>query len=182
MLSVPGLPGLDEMMVYHAELRRIVNGPERPEVVYRPLLSAGGRPAVNRRCSRLLDAIEAVDDETDVVIVSLGLSAMLRAEEPAVFERELAALTDVLRTALGRFVVLVTPPPFRLNGTAGVRPFAAAVKRVADARGIPVADLFSAGYGVMGPESLFVEDGGLTLSADGQALAAQVIARALLLP
>jgi hypothetical protein len=61
-----------------------------------------------------------------------------------------------------------------------VRPFAAAVRRVAEARRIPVADLYTALQGIHHDVQPFMRDWDLSLSRTGQDLTAQMIARALL--
>ena len=69
-------------------------------------------------------------------------------------------------------------PELAIEEAPFIRPYAAAVQRVADARRIPVADLYSALLGI--PDSPFADDYGFELTVDAEALAAQLVARAML--
>jgi hypothetical protein len=102
---------------------------------------------------------------------------MLKTGSPGDFERHVAAVTDVVFSRFRHPVVLVTTPPY-LSDPVRAREFAFAIRRVADARGIPVADLYSAFMG-MGSVDRFFAGNDLELSEDGARLTAQVIARAL---
>lgn len=178
-LAAPGLPGVERATAFHRTLARIVDGPDKPHVTYHPVDGRRKFPDAYGMLSALVDASSAVEDKTDVVIISIGLHSLIEEGSPDRFERYLAALTDIIQTAMNKLVVLVTPPSYPPD-PARVRPFAAAVKRVADARHIPVADLFSACLGAEPGAAFFLDGSPLTLSADGQKLAAQVIAGAML--
>jgi hypothetical protein len=116
----------------------------------------------------------------DVVVVSLGREDLLRATVTAEYERQLAALCDSLTGTLKLPLVLVTPPPYPEN-TERVRMYAAALRRVADVRALPVADLFTAFIGMseQGTREFFERDG-MSLSQAGHNLAAQLIAGTLM--
>jgi len=178
-LAAPGLPGVERAKAFHRTLARIVDGPDKPHVTYHPVNGRRKFPDAYGMLSALVDASSAVEDDTDVVIISIGLHSLLEERGPDRFERYLAALTDIIQTAMNKLVVLVTLPPYPPD-PARVRPFAAAVKRVADARRIPVADLFTACLGAEPGAAFFLDGSALTLSGDGQELAAEVIAGAML--
>jgi hypothetical protein len=129
---------------------------------------------------KLVSVPAAIGPEADVAVLSVCLGDLLARRDPEVFEREAAALSDLLAGARNCPVLWVTPPPFP-SMPGRTRPYAAAVKRVAAARLIPVADLFTAfksrGAGM---QDLFLGDNP-ALSGRGHELAARVIARALLL-
>jgi hypothetical protein len=164
-------------------LARIVDGPDWPLVrhetppaweqwpeAWGPVATLAWAPA------RLAAA------PTDVAIVSLGQADILGVRDPALFERHLAALADLLSTTRGVPVVLVTPPPWPPDPTR-LKPYAVAVRRVADARRIPVADLYTAFQAMArGGEHTFFRHGDQALNDAAQALAAQLLARALLNP
>jgi hypothetical protein len=87
----------------------------------------------------------------DVVLLAPCFDALVQGEPPAQFERRLAALTGLLAGAGRTTVVLVAPPPVaRLPGCEpaaaalpDTRELAELVVRVADAHGLPVADLYT---------------------------------------
>ena len=67
----------------------------------------------------------------------------------------------------GHHVILVTPPPF--GGEPDyVRPFAVAVRKVADARGLITADLFTALSGERNRAKCFSGEGSMALSEKGR--------------
>lgn len=111
----------------------------------------------------------------DLVVVSLGLEAYVDREPVESFERRMAGLCALLRESVGAEVVLVTPPPLG-DDRKTMRPYAEAVLRVADAYGLVVADVYSAFGGHALPGRLYE---GLRVTAEGQSLAAGVVARAL---
>jgi len=115
----------------------------------------------------------------DVVILNLGLREILELRDPDAFERQIAALSDILSAGMKCPVIWVTPPPYPTDQNR-LRQFAAAITRVADARGVPVADLFSAFLGTGDGRRLFLKWRGLEFSEGGYELVAQVVARALL--
>ena len=80
-----------------------------------------------------------------VVLLAPEVRGVANGEDMGGFERRLACVVGLLTEAAGRTVVLVTPPPeMVLGGVATeMRPYAAAVHRVADAYGLRVADVYT---------------------------------------
>ncbi|MCX7590134.1 MAG: hypothetical protein N2255_00755 [Kiritimatiellae bacterium] len=113
-----------------------------------------------------------------IVVLSLGLTAWLNGLGIERFERQAAALSDLLSGTMKKFVVWVTPPPY-LSDPNRARGFSTAIRRVADARGIPVADLYSGILGTENQQELFLRGQDLVLSRKGQELAGRLMARAL---
>ncbi len=164
---------------YPTILERIINGADHPQVSY---YTTPQSPAVEQRgYLPLLKLLQApgLAKGSDVVVLSLARRDMRDLASPERYERYAAALTDLLSATLGYRVVWVTPPPFEGN-VDQTRPYAAAIRRVADARNIPVADLFTAATILGQQESLFHDAAAHSLSEQGQALAAELCARALL--
>lgn len=108
------------------------------------------------------------------VVLSCGIHDMLLGLDDDSFERGLAAMADKL-VAGGASVVLVTPPPYP-GMEARLRKWAVAVRRVADARLLPVVDLYTAFIGLRGAGGPFFEVDTLGLAARGHKLAAERIA------
>jgi len=162
-------------------LARLVDGPDHPQVRYVPLPDWEASAEGFGPLLKLLAVPEAIATGTDVLILSIGLRDALRIGDARAFEREIAALADIV--ASGRnapAIVWVTPPAYPDLEDA-LRPFALAIRRVAAARDMPVADCFTASRGTRQTRSrLFLRDA-LSLSREGQELAARIIARALLL-
>ena len=106
------------------------------------------------------------------------LAALLWEVAPEAFERQIAALTDIL-LASKRRVVWVTPPPYPTE-LDRIRLFAAAITRVAESRQVPVADLFT-GFLCTEDKShpLFCTER-LVPTGRGHMLAGKIIAGALL--
>jgi len=179
-LAAPGLPSSGRFVDFFQVLARIVDGPDRPVVRYAPLPVWDESP---RACGFLLKLVQipaliVQDGEVDVAIISVGLQDIMTRQDPGRFERQIAALGDLVSESMGCPVILVTPPPY--PGNAGrFRPVAAAIRRAADARGIPVADLYTAFSGTATRPSVLFSDG-LALSEQGHELAGEIIARTLL--
>ncbi len=127
---------------------------------------------------KLVEIPGFVSNATDTVVLSVGLRDILELRDAEAYERSLAALADILAASRGLRIVWVTPPPY---GTSSVslRAFALAVRRIADARAMPVADLYSGLIGMGDERGALFERGGLTLSGAGQRLAGEIVARAL---
>jgi hypothetical protein len=120
-----------------------------------------------------------LDYGTDLVVLAIGLEDALNNTPAAEYERLLAAMVDLLSATRGCRVVCATIPPFRFNPGL-LREYAAAVHRVASARGLPVADLYSAFHTALDrPDDGFAR-GEPALSHDGRGLTARVMARAIL--
>jgi hypothetical protein len=118
----------------------------------------------------------------DVVVVAPSCEPLGQGETPAQFERRLAAFVGLLAGPGHATVVLVTPPPFAIlpgcEGVAaeGVRPpdarqVAEIVSRVADAYGLPVADLYT-GFMTDGEGASLLRNGALTAAGMEQAVTA----------
>ena len=127
---------------------------------------------------KLVDAPAALRAPADVAVLSIGLRDMLERRDVEAFERETAALTDLLAVSLKIPVVWVTPPRYPADPERS-RPYAAAIRRVAEARGIPVADLFTAFRCAQDDWHAFFQKNPLELSDAGQRLAGQQIARTI---
>lgn len=178
-LAVSSLRSKGNVITFDRALARIVNGPDKPQVKYVPLLAWDKFPGAYGPLLKLVQIPAAVDSDTDVVILSIGLRDILELKDHDVFERHVAALSDIISVSMRCPIVWVTPPPYPLD-PGRVRPFAAAIRKVAEARGIPVADLFTAFLGMNTEVRSFINGRDLALSEGGQNLTAQVIARSLL--
>jgi len=178
-LQFPGLPGMDRRTGAHRVLARIVDGPDRPVVDYVPVPDWQSAPQAYGPLLKLVRVPAAVRPETDVVVLSIGLHDILHNRDVRDFEREAAALSDLVSGTMRRPVIWVTPPPYP-SDPGRVRPFAAAIRRVADARRMPVADVFTGFMGMEDAAPLLANDGDLCLTRAGEDLAAELIARALL--
>ncbi|MBN1673566.1 MAG: PKD domain-containing protein [Kiritimatiellae bacterium] len=148
---------------------------------YVSLRQTGADGGAYRPLAVLARIAAALQDDIDVAVLSLGLHDILSLGEPALFERRAAAMTE-LAAARGVRIVWVTPPPYP-EAPVPVREFAAAVKRVAVARGVPVADLYTTFMGMQKQTGYpFFDASGVALSERGHRLAGQTITRALLAP
>lgn len=179
-LATGGLRREGHEALFDRILGRIVDGPDLPAVRHVDLGDWYGHSLVYGPLVKLLTATAALSNDTTVAVLTVGLQDILGDTDPAEFERLTAALVDTVSATRGCPVVLATPPPYAASGR-DVRAYAAAVQRVGQVRGIPVADLFSA-FRCAGPEqgALFRTGSDIMLSNQGHHLAAQVIARALL--
>lgn len=177
-LAVPGLPNAEEKAAFHRVLLREIPGKEVPRVEYIPLRAWQDEHGGYAPLMKITRVAEAIHPGADLAVLSIGLQDLLGARDVDMFERHAAALSDLVAGTLGRRVVWVTPPPYPPD-PATARPFAAAIKKVAGARGIPVADLFTAFSGAEDDITAFFDNDTITLSKRGHALAAHVILRAL---
>lgn len=182
--------GLDDMLIRHSRrrgdrrsvfertLERLVDGPDHPTVT----MLAPPDDAQTGVHAPLMTLVRAPDwiashRHADLIVLSLALGDILAFRDADAFERQAATLTDLVGTALRKPMVWVTPPPYAPH-RAALRPYAAAIQRIADARGIPVADLYSAFFGLS--VSPFVTGYDLELTPEAEDLAAQIVARAML--
>lgn len=117
-------------------------------------------------------------ERADVAILSIGVRDMLAMENVDTFERQVSALSDVVTQSMNIPAVWVTPPPYP-SDLERSRAFAAVIRRVAKARGIPVADLFTTFRCAADGRHVFFEQNPLVLSEQGHRLASQQIVRAL---
>ena len=176
-LAVSGLvpPGLES---FDRILARLLKG-RMDEVHYGALPAWNQFPESYGSLRKLVDVPAVLQKErADVAILSIGLQDILEVKEVEGFERQAAALSDMVATLLKVRMVWVTPPPYP-SAPERSRSFAAAIRRVAEARGIPVADLFTAFSCVTDSRHVFFQENPLMLSDQGQRLAGQQIARAL---
>jgi hypothetical protein len=178
-LAAQGLPGSEGIVAFDRIVQRIVDGPDRPTVRHVSLPEWDDNTDGFGPLLKIVQVPAAIPRGTDVVVLSLGLKDMLFRQDTESFERQIAAVSDLVSASLEYPVIWVTPPPFP-GDSADARAFAAAVRRVAEARGMPVADLYTAFLGMRSGSRPFFVKRGLALSDSGQNLAAQVIARALL--
>lgn len=178
-LAVPGLMHDAGGAVFHSVLARIVDGPDKPEIKYVSLPSWDKSSWAYGPLLKFVHTPAAIDANTDVVILSIGLRDIMEMGDPNIFERHAAALSDIISVSMNCPMIWITPPPYPLD-PGHVRSFAAAIRKVADARGIPVADLFTAFRGMSGAVSPFSRGRDLVLSDRGHELAARIIARSLL--
>ncbi|MBQ6925710.1 MAG: hypothetical protein IJQ73_13810 [Kiritimatiellae bacterium] len=96
-----------------------------------------------------------------LVLLAPEVRGVADGEDPGAFERRLAGVVGLLSEAAGRTVVLVTPPPeMALGGVwTGMRPYAAAIHRVADAYGLRVADVYTLARTAMKNEECKMQNG-----------------------
>ena len=125
-----------------------------------------------------MDVPRAVGAHAAVAVLSVGLRDLLNGQGAAAFECQAAALTDLLTASKGVRVVWVTPPPYP-SELDRAREFAAAIRRVAEPRGLDVADLFTRFRCEERNWRAFFSANPLALSERGHRLAAQEIARAV---
>jgi hypothetical protein len=178
-LAAPGLSVGTGVTPFHRSLGRIVDGPNNPVVQYAPSPPWEKSPDAYGPLLKLVQVPAAIDKGTDVVVLSIGLRDLTDLKSAAVFERHIAALSDIVAVSLKHPVIWVTPPPY--PGQPGrAREFAVAIRRVADTRRMPVADLYTTFSGMRGDLRPFVGGLDLVLSEECQNLAAQMIVRALL--
>lgn len=177
-LAAPGLLRATNYPAYDRVLAQLIARPGGPPVAYLPLAGVGNPVSEAQASLVWLATVAEAVSTNELYILSLGLNAMLAGQEPAAFERQVAALCDLVTITKQSRMLLVTPPPYP-RADDRIRLFAIAIKRVADARGIPIADLFTAfkGYGDAAP-ALFDPDF-LGPSEAGQDLAGRIIAAAL---
>lgn len=117
-------------------------------------------------------------NRADVAVLSVELRDLLDVQDAEVFERQAAALSDVIAGSLHIPMVWVTPPPYA-TVLDRCRLYAAAIRRVAEARAIPVVDLYTVLSCAADSRHAFFEDNPLVLSEVGHRLTGQHIARAL---
>lgn len=160
-------------------LARLLTG-RMEEVRYAALPEWGLFPESYGSLRKLVDVPAALHrEQADVAILSIGLQDILEVKDVDSFERQAAALSDMLAMSMNMRTVWVTPPPYP-SAPERSRVFAAAIRRVAEARGIPVADLFTAFSCASDSRHVFFQENPLMLSDLGHRLAGQQIARALM--
>lgn len=146
------------------------------EVALRDLSASGGHDHLG--AAGVLRSVSAeTESRSGIVMLSVGMEHFLAYDRPSDFERLLAAAVDIIASRRSMRAIMVTLPPVGEDREAA-REYAAAVRRVAGARGIPVADLYSAFMG-MGQDIELFMGSGPELSDAGIRLSCQVIARAI---
>lgn len=180
-LAVPGLMPRDaDLASYPRRLSDLLTAARIPcSVAYLPMPVVSGLGPAPHALDRLLRICGAIPDEPHTVIISLGLQDMLMAQDVDIFERQTAALVDLLASRKRCRIILATPPPYPLS-IDRIRPFAAAIKRVGDARRIPVADLFSAFQGTGDASRPLFDPQYFGPNAAGQELAGVVLAAVII--
>ncbi len=109
------------------------------------------------------------------VLLAIGGQDCATGIPPEEFERQATALCDLLLQA-GHAVTWVTPPPFPERPDKA-RLYAMTIRRIAESRRLPVADLYSLFAGAeTGGQALFDDLLPACLSAQGRKLAAERIA------
>jgi hypothetical protein len=162
------------------ELSHILDGPDLPIVHTASPAPWSAHPEAYGPLAVLHEATGLLRDPApDLVVLSLGFRERAAGLHPRDFERRAAALSDLISTTLRRPVVWVTPPPGDPVEDSA-RAYAQAVRRVADARAMPVVDLFSAFMGEAAHGPAWMHAGLPSLTGEGHRRAAHLVARALL--
>ncbi|MFO7870799.1 MAG: hypothetical protein R6V03_05140 [Kiritimatiellia bacterium] len=161
-----------------AGMLSVVESRLEADVRYASLRRKSGMEEIYSPLEKLAAVPGMVEPEDDVVVLSVGGEDIAISVSPAAFERYAAALSDLLGGTKGCRVIWATPVA-RPEEAAGLRPFAAAVLRVADARNIPVADLYSAFLWAAMEQRFPFEVRGRGLSRSGRELAGRIIASAI---
>jgi hypothetical protein len=160
-------------------LARLLEG-RMEDVRYAPLPEWSQFPDSYGPLRTLVDVpVALIRERADVAILSIGLRDILELKDVERFERQAAALSDLVAVSMKIRTVWVTPPPYP-SAPERSRVFAAAIRRVAEARGIPVADLFTAFRCATDSRHVFFQDNPLMLSDPGHKLVGQQIVRALM--
>jgi hypothetical protein len=161
---------------YAVILPRLLEGMR--EVRYASLAPGDESSASLKSLAKFVALPKLAGDGADrTVVLSTGIHDLLLGGDAESFERGLAVMVDKL-LADKAAVVLVTPPPYP-GMEARMRPLAVAVRRVGDAHGLAVADLYTAFMGMRQDGGPFFELDTFGLTARGHRLAADRIARAL---
>ena len=176
-LALPGSTEGESPEPFHRVLARLLNGVSET-VRFAPLPEWAASPESYGPLRALVDAPAALGREAGVAVLSVGLRDLLIPLEDATFERQAAALSDLVGATRKVPVVWATPPPYP-SAEDRSRRYAAIIRRVAAARGIPVADLYTAFRCVEGNWHTLFRANPLELSETGQRLAGQQMARAL---
>lgn len=179
-LDVPSPPPVGSAAPFSALLSHLLEGPTRPTVRHVPLPPPDTFPGGYAPLVKLVDPLRTLAGPPRLLVVSLGRWDLISRVTPEQFERIAAALADLLGPTLGHRMIWVTPPPW-IDGEETVRSYAAAVQRIADARGLPVADLFTAVQGLGQMRGRMVSQDGRLLPA-GRHLAARLVAQTLAHP
>jgi hypothetical protein len=162
----------------HLRFDGMLSGRLHSDISYVSCHSWSSHPGMMGSLIKLLRTPTEIAPGSDIVVLSVGLQDMLNAVEPSTFERQAAALTDIVSTTLKCPVVWVTAPPCPSQAERS-RQFATAIMRVADARQIPVADLFSVCHITKENTTRLSSDLDFALTSEGHELTARLIAQTL---
>jgi lysophospholipase L1-like esterase len=177
-LAAGGLLGTAGTEAFDQVLARLLAGRAR-EVRYAALPEWDQFQQSSGPLRKLIDVAALLrQKQADVAVLSVGLRDILEQKDAGIFERQAAALTDLVAVSMGIPVIWATPPPYA-SAPDRSRLFAAAIRRVAEARAIPVADLYTVFLCTTDSRHVFFGDNPLVLSGVGHRLAGQQIARAL---
>jgi hypothetical protein len=177
-LAVAGLAAASRGEPFDRVLTRLLTG-RAQEVRYAMLPAWDAFEESYGPLRKLVDVPDILRRERpDVAMVSIGLRDILELKDADAFERQVAALSDLVAGRMSIPMVWVTPPPYAAAPERS-RVFAAVIRRVAEARGIPVADLYTAFQCATDSRHVFFQENPLMLSAEGHRLAGQQMARAL---
>ncbi len=116
--------------------------PSHPDFIVQPSRDWTSAPEVAGPMVKFLDVIDAVAEKPYRLMLGLGHRDYIKGVDADVFERQIAALTDWALAQEDVELFWSTPAPLTANPET-IRPFAVAVRRVADVRGVPVLDLYS---------------------------------------
>lgn len=129
-------------------LNRVFSG-EAPEIssVVRPdeLVDADSVMLADPALAKVANLSRIPVAGADVLVFAPEIKGAAYGESLAVFERRLAVIAGLFAGKADRPFVLVTPPADLLPSGENMRDYAVVIHRIADAYGIRVADLYSAG-------------------------------------
>jgi len=128
--------------------------------------------------ARLLEASSTATSDVDAVVINIGCVDILKMMDVAIFEREAAALADIISATRKVPVIWMTPLPYR-SDPLRIRPFAVAIMKVAAVRGMPVADIYTAFMASSDSAALFENSRDNGLSEHGRRFVAALVARCL---
>jgi hypothetical protein len=163
---------------YEATLEKLLDGPDRPIVT---LIHPPAKNGANSTAYAPLIKFPWLTQQPqhhDVVILSLSATDIQALPDVETFERHIAAISDIISATRNQRVVWLTPPP-PPDAPFPQRTNPPANPRVADARRIPVADLYSACLARFGGP-IRARSSAAALSTELQELTASLVARALL--
>jgi hypothetical protein len=176
-LGCPGLPGEAGAEDWPGAVSRAL-GRTRPAVSHVAIDPWETESGAFAPLLRLATLATGGVERADAVILSVGLQDLLQRRDPEDFERYAAAISDIVSGTLRRPALWVTLPPYPFAGER-VREYAVAVRRVADARGLGVADLYTALAGAAEDPAAFFPGCDVALSRRGRQIAVRTIARAV---
>jgi hypothetical protein len=175
MLATPAVITPDNPQTFHRTLSAILTP---ATVKYVNLPPWDHFPKARGDLLKLTLIPASLNPGTDTAVLSFGLPDIMSATDPDLFEKHVSAICDIVCRSMKCPVILVTPPPYPSNPSR-IRPFAVAIRRIAETRNIPVADLYTAFMCSPEQSRLFTTGQNLALSGQGHRLAANVISKTL---